>query len=95
MSVTRKIDDVGRIVIPSEIRKAAGMENGAPVVIDHSGNVVTIYPEKPTSNHAVDREIFDDKRIQEIIYALSQFSEYELEIMRKLSAMFLASKTGK
>ena len=40
--VERKIDKLGRIVLPMHFRKALGLEGEADVVLDISGNIIIV-----------------------------------------------------
>lgn len=40
--IIRRVDDLGRIVIPKEIRRARGWEEGAPIEIIPDGNEVIL-----------------------------------------------------
>ena len=40
--IIRRIDDLGRVVIPKEIRRARGWEEGAPIEIIPGGNDVIL-----------------------------------------------------
>lgn len=40
--VTRKIDKLGRIVLPIDFRKALSLEGEAEVILGINGNVITI-----------------------------------------------------
>ena len=40
--IIRRIDDLGRVVIPKEIRRARGWEEGAPIEIVPDGNEVIL-----------------------------------------------------
>lgn len=40
--IIRRIDDLGRVVIPKEIRRARGWEEGAPIEIVPNGNDVIL-----------------------------------------------------
>ena len=40
--IVRRVDDLGRIVIPKEIRRARGWEEGAPIEIIPDGNEVIL-----------------------------------------------------
>ena len=40
--VSRKIDKLGRIVLPMDFRKALGLEGEAEVVIGINGNTITV-----------------------------------------------------
>lgn len=49
--IIRKVDDLGRIVIPMEVRKKAGWEPGTSMAMDFDGAVLTI--RKDTSSCAI------------------------------------------
>ena len=40
--IIRRVDDLGRIVIPKEIRRARGWEEGAPIEIVHDGEDIIL-----------------------------------------------------
>ena len=40
--IVRRVDDLGRVVIPKEIRRARGWEEGAPIEIIPDGNEVIL-----------------------------------------------------
>lgn len=40
--IIRRIDDLGRVVIPKEIRRARGWEEGAPIEIVPDGETVVL-----------------------------------------------------
>lgn len=41
-SITRKIDNLGRIVLPMDFRRALGLEQGNEVALDIEGDKITI-----------------------------------------------------
>lgn len=41
-TISRKIDKLGRIVLPMDYRKALGLEGGARVMLGINGNVITV-----------------------------------------------------
>lgn len=41
-SVSRKIDKLGRIVLPMDFRKALGLEGEAEVLLGINGNTITV-----------------------------------------------------
>ena len=49
--IVRRIDDLGRVIIPKEIRKILGIREGDPleIFIDHSENAVCFKPYLPFS----------------------------------------------
>lgn len=40
--IVRRVDELGRVVIPKEIRRACGWEEGAPIEIIPDGNEVIL-----------------------------------------------------
>ena len=40
--IVRNIDELGRIVIPKEMRKAHGISNGSPVEISSDGEIIIV-----------------------------------------------------
>lgn len=44
--IVRRIDDLGRVVLPKEMRKAMKIENGDPVDMYLENGVITIKPVK-------------------------------------------------
>ena len=49
--IIRKIDDLGRIVIPAEMRRVLGIEEGDELEIVLNGDHVEIQPRIPTIVH--------------------------------------------
>lgn len=49
--IVRKIDDLGRIVIPAEMRRVLGIQEGDELEITLSGDHVEIRPRVPTVVH--------------------------------------------
>jgi transcriptional pleiotropic regulator of transition state genes len=49
--IVRKIDDLGRIVIPAEMRRVLGVQEGDQLEITLSGDHVEIRPRIPTVIH--------------------------------------------
>jgi stage V sporulation protein T len=56
--IVRRIDDLGRLVVPREIRHAMGIEEGAPfeVFTDEDGSVI-FTPYRPTQEDAIAAEL--------------------------------------
>lgn len=44
----RKVDDLGRVVIPKEIRERHGIKEGTPVQFKEEGNIIMISRSTPT-----------------------------------------------
>jgi AbrB family looped-hinge helix DNA binding protein len=49
--IVRKIDDLGRVVIPAEMRRSLGVEEGDQLEITLSGDHIEIRPRIPTLIH--------------------------------------------
>jgi transcriptional pleiotropic regulator of transition state genes len=45
--IVRKLDDLGRLVIPREIRKIQGIPNGQPMEVFMDGDNIVIRPYNP------------------------------------------------
>lgn len=60
--IVRKIDELGRLVIPKEIRSARGWENGASIEIwlDEQGNVV-LHEYQPQYRNPVEKLLEEAK----------------------------------
>jgi len=48
--IVRKVDDLGRVVIPKELRRTLGIENGDPLEIFTNGNQVVLQKYVPGCN---------------------------------------------
>ena len=49
--IIRRIDDLGRIVIPKEIRRVVGIKEGDPLEIGLNGRTITLDLYFPTYDH--------------------------------------------
>jgi len=49
--IVRKIDDLGRVVIPAEMRRTLGVEEGDQLEIALAGDHIEIRPRIPTMVH--------------------------------------------
>ena len=56
----RKIDDLGRVVVPKELRRTLGIENGDPLEIFINGDQIILKKYKPNMACAVTGEVSDD-----------------------------------
>lgn len=75
--IVRRIDDLGRIVIPKEIRRILGIREGMPMELFTSDKGVVFQPFRP------EQDIRQD--IKDIIKSLTDFDEYAYEdIIKKL-----------
>ena len=75
--IVRRVDDLGRVVIPKEIRRARGWEEGAPIEIITDGNEVIL------------RLYGDNQRLEDLFNELiSQMEERGLDdkenLLRKM-----------
>lgn len=75
--IVRRIDDLGRVVIPKEIRRARGWEEGAPIEIVPDGEDVIL------------RLYSDNKRLEDLLNELiGQMEERGLDdqemLLRKM-----------
>lgn len=75
--IIRRIDDLGRVVIPKEIRRARGWEEGAPIEIVPNGEDVIL------------RLYDDNQRLEDLLYELiGQMGERGLDdqemLLRKM-----------
>ncbi|AJK89665.1 MULTISPECIES: AbrB/MazE/SpoVT family DNA-binding domain-containing protein [Lysinibacillus] len=58
--IVRRIDDLGRVVIPKEIRRTLGIDEGDPLEIFVNGEQVILKKYKPSMACAVTGEVSDD-----------------------------------
>lgn len=58
--IVRRIDDLGRVVIPKEIRRTLGIEEGDPLEIFVNGEQVILKKYKPNMACAVTGEVSND-----------------------------------
>ena len=75
--IVRRVDDLGRVVIPKEIRRARGWEEGAPIEIIPDGKDVVL------------RLYGDNQRLEDLLNELiSQMEERGLDdkenLLRKM-----------
>lgn len=54
--IVRRMDDVGRIAIPKEIRRKAGIKESAALEISIDGNNIVLTPYKTTIERYMDKE---------------------------------------
>ncbi len=77
--IVRRVDELGRVVIPKEIRRARGWEEGAPIEIIPDGNEVIL------------RLYADNQRLEDLLNELiGQMEERGLDdqedLLRKMMA---------
>lgn len=51
--IVRRIDDLGRVVIPKEIRRTMGVQDGDPLEIGVDGNKVVLWKYVPEGTAAI------------------------------------------
>ena len=61
--IVRKIDDLGRIVIPAEMRRVLGVQEGDELEITLDGDHIEIRPRIPTIIHQFELESSDSMTI--------------------------------
>lgn len=71
--IVRRIDDLGRVCIPKEIRKMTHIQDGDPfeIFIEDQNIILKLYD--PIGNQKIERKMF------EVIDELSLLNEYELK----------------
>ena len=74
--IVRRVDDLGRVVIPKEIRRQMGVYEGTPMEMFLSKNelIMQVYKEEQTLNEKLndllkeidecDRDVVDDNKVQ-------------------------------
>jgi len=82
--IVRKIDDLGRIVVPAEMRRVLGIKEGDELEISLDGSHVEIRPRIPTLVHEFTLDLADAIRIDGITVELSA-GEYIVERLRRES----------
>lgn len=55
--IIRRIDDLGRIVIPKEIRRAYGISEGEPLEIGVEGDHITLTPYRPYAEDQISAQL--------------------------------------
>lgn len=55
--IVRKIDDLGRIVVPKEIRRISDIKDGDPLEIFMDGNLIVLKAYKPGCHECGDEGI--------------------------------------
>ncbi|WP_217580376.1 AbrB/MazE/SpoVT family DNA-binding domain-containing protein [Lysinibacillus sp. GbtcB16] len=61
--MVRKIDELGRVVIPKELRRTLGIDNQDPLEIFIDGDKVILKKYKPNMACAVTGEVSDDNLV--------------------------------
>lgn len=58
--IVRKVDELGRFVLPKEIRKAYDLDNGEPVEVFVDGDHIVIQKYKPINPCIITGEVSED-----------------------------------
>lgn len=61
--MVRKVDELGRITLPKELRRMLGIENGDPAEIFIDGDQIILKKYKPNMACAVSGEVSDDNLV--------------------------------
>ncbi len=80
--IVRKIDDLGRIVIPAEMRRVLGIKEGDELEITLDGNHVEIRPRIPTIVHEFSLDAAEPMTIDGMTVDLAP-GEYIVERLRR------------
>ena len=80
--IVRKIDDLGRIVIPAEMRRVLGIREGDELEIVLNGDHVEIRPRIPTIVHEFSLSSSESVRIDGLTIDLDA-GEYVVERLRR------------
>ena len=80
--IIRKIDDLGRIVIPAEMRRVLGIEEGDELEIVLDGDHVVIRPRIPTIVHLFSLDESETIEIDSVQLDL-EAGEYVVERLRR------------
>ncbi len=80
--IVRKIDDLGRIVIPAEMRRVLGIQEGDQLEISLDGNHVEIRPRVPMIVHEFTLKDAESIRIDGFTIDLAA-GEYIVERLRR------------
>jgi AbrB family looped-hinge helix DNA binding protein len=83
--IVRKIDDLGRIVIPAEMRRVLGIEEGDELEITLSGDHVEIRPRIPTIVHEFTLADAESIQIDDLTIDL-EAGEYVVKRLRRSRA---------
>lgn len=80
--IVRKIDDLGRIVIPAEMRRVLGIQEGDELEISLDGDHVEVRPRIPTIVHEFTLTGAESVRIDGFTVDLAA-GEYIVERLRR------------
>ena len=84
--MVRKIDELGRVVIPKELRRTLGIDNQDPLEIFIDGDKVILKKYKPNMACAVTGEVSDDNLVLlggKLILSLNEAQKLVTEIELK------------
>ncbi|GAB0170514.1 AbrB/MazE/SpoVT family DNA-binding domain-containing protein [Lysinibacillus sp. CTST325] len=83
IGIVRKVDDLGRVVVPKEIRRTLGINEGEAVEIFTDGDKVILKKYKPNMACAVTGEVSDDNLVLlggKLILSLNEAKKLVTEI---------------
>ncbi|WP_036125906.1 AbrB/MazE/SpoVT family DNA-binding domain-containing protein [Lysinibacillus sphaericus] len=84
--MVRKIDELGRVVIPKELRRTLGIDNQDPLEIFIDGDKVILKKYKPNMACAVTGEVSDDNLVLlggKLVLSLNEAKKLVTEIELK------------
>ncbi|MGF0471185.1 AbrB/MazE/SpoVT family DNA-binding domain-containing protein [Lysinibacillus fusiformis] len=84
--MVRKVDELGRVVIPKELRRTLGIDNQDPLEIFIDGDKVILKKYKPNMACAVTGEVSDDNLVLlggELVLSLDEAKKLVTEIELK------------
>lgn len=84
--MVRKVDELGRITLPKELRRMLGIENGDPAEIFIDGDKVILKKYKPNMACAVTGEVSDDNLVLldgKLVLSLNEAKKLVTEIELK------------
>ncbi|WP_324730244.1 AbrB/MazE/SpoVT family DNA-binding domain-containing protein [Lysinibacillus fusiformis] len=84
--MVRKIDELGRVVIPKELRRTLGIDNQDPLEIFIDGEKVILKKYKPNMTCAVTGEVSDDNLVLlggKLVLSLNEAKKLVTEIKSK------------
>lgn len=82
----RRIDDLGRVVVPKEIRRTLGIEEGNPLEFFIDGDQIILKKYKPNMACAVTGEVSDDNLVLlggKLVLSLNEAKKLVTEIELK------------
>ncbi len=84
--MVRKVDELGRVVIPKELRRTLGFDNQDPLEIFIDGDKVILKKYKPNMACAVTGEVSDDNLVLlggKLVLSLNEAKKLVTEIEAK------------